>query len=73
MYSCNNILSKLLDTSFVMESPLPDEEIDADGEFKNVKVRKKKEPLNYSIQRIFATKTPTLESIKGILKNLTIC
>jgi hypothetical protein len=29
--------------SFDMEFPLPDEEIDADGDFKNVKVRKRKE------------------------------
>ena len=39
-----------------MECPFPGEEIDADGAFKNAKVRKKKEspPLNTSILWIFA-------------------
>ena len=50
-----------------MESPLPDEEMHADGDFKNVEVRKKKEspPLNSSIQRTFATETPSCEASKG--------
>ena len=49
-----------------MESPLPDEEMHADGDFKNVEVRKKKEspPLNSSIQRTFATETPSCEASK---------
>ena len=42
MYFCNNILPKLVDTSFDMESPLTDEDIDEDGDFKNVKVRRKR-------------------------------
>ena len=32
-----------MDTSFEMESTLPDEDRDADGDFKNVKVRNIKE------------------------------
>ena len=53
-----------MDASFDMESPLADEEMDADGDFKNVKVRKKKEspPLNSSIPRIFATEPPSCEA-----------
>ena len=45
---CYDILSKPLDASSDMKSPLPDENMNADGEFNNVKVRKKKEspPLN---------------------------
>jgi hypothetical protein len=42
------------------------EEIDADGACKNVKVRKKKEsqPLNTSIPRIFTIETPSCEASK---------
>ena len=49
-----------------MESPLPDEEIGADGDFKNVKGRKKKEspPLNTPIPRIFAIETSSCEASK---------
>ena len=40
---------------------LADEEMDADGDFKNVKVRKKKQypPLNSFIPRTFATRDPS--------------
>ena len=41
MYFCYDILSKPLDASFDMESSLTNEVMDADGDFKNVKVRKK--------------------------------
>ena len=53
--------------SFDTESPLADEEMDADGHFKTVKMRKKKEspPLNSSIPRTFATETPSCEASKG--------
>ena len=49
-----------------MESPLPDEEIDADGDFNDLKVRKKKKSptLNTSIPRIFAIETPSCEASK---------
>ena len=59
MYLCYDSLSKPLDASFYMESPLPDEEMDADGDFKNVKVRKKSvsPSLNFSIPRTFSTET----------------
>ena len=43
MYFCYDILSKPLEATFYMESPLPDQEMDADGDFKNVNVRKKRE------------------------------
>ena len=67
MYFCYDILSKPLDASSDMKSPLPDEEMNADGEFNNVKVRKKKEspPINSSITRSFATKTPSCEASEG--------
>jgi hypothetical protein len=67
MYFCYNILSKPLDASFEMESPLPDEEMDA-------KVRKKKEslPFNSSIPRTFAPGTPSHEAYKGIFRILMI-
>ena len=47
-----------------MEYPLPDKEIGADGDFKNVKVRKKTKspPSNLSIPRTFATETPSYEA-----------
>ena len=50
-----------------MQSPVPDEEMHADGDFKNVEVRKKKEslPLNSSIQRTFATETSSCEASRG--------
>ena len=66
MYFCYDILSKPLDASFDMDSPLPDEEMDADGDFKNVKMGKKKEsqPLNSSIPRKLAPKTPSCEATR---------
>jgi hypothetical protein len=65
MYFCCDILSKPKDASFDMESPLVDKEMDADGDFKNVKVLKKKEYLNSFIPRTFATRTPSCEASKG--------
>ena len=46
---------------------LPDKEMDAVGNFKNVKARKKMgpPPLISSILRTFATKTPSFEALKG--------
>ena len=67
MYFCYDTLSKPLDASFDMESSSPDGEMDADGDFKNVKKKTDSPPLNSSIPRTFVTETPGCEaSLKGI-------
>ena len=63
MFFCYDILTNPLDAPFDMEPPLPL----PDGDFKNLKVRKKKEypPLNSSIPGTFAIETPSCEASKG--------
>ena len=61
------LFNKTTGCLFDIESPLLDEKMDADGDFKNEKVRKKKDspPSNSSIPRTFATETPRCEASKG--------
>ena len=62
MFFCYDILTKPLDAPFDMEPPLPL----PDGDFKNLKVRKKKKSptLNTSIPRIFVIETTSCEASK---------
>ena len=53
--------------SFEMVFTLPDVEMDANGDLKNVKVRKTKQSplLNSSVLRTFATETTSCEASQG--------